>query len=62
MPLRIARLGTAGEVLASTDTGQHTVHVVPGRYEVAASGGGAPQTVVVNAGQELEVTIAIIFG
>lgn len=61
MPLRIARLGTAGEVLASTDTSQHTVHVVPGRYEVAASAGGAPQTVEVSAGQELEVTIAIIF-
>jgi hypothetical protein len=59
MPLRIARLGGAGEILASTETSEHTVHVVPGRYEVAASGGGAPQKVILGPDQELEVTIAI---
>lgn len=60
--LRVSRLGSADEAASSIDTSEHTVHVAPGRYEVALTVDTAykPQQVTVTAGQTQEVTIEIL--
>jgi hypothetical protein len=64
-PLHITRLAASGVALSSRDTGvEHTVHVVPGRYEIAALNGNQASTlgsttVVVGAGQEREVSLPV---
>ena len=61
-PVRISRVGPKDEVLSSIETRHHTVHVVPGQYEITALGGdgGTDSTstkVALKADQQLEVTV-----
>jgi hypothetical protein len=58
-PVGIVKLGPAGEVLTKLVTGQHTVHVAPGTYEIRASEKPSENwpRVTVTAGQTQEVTL-----
>jgi hypothetical protein len=65
-PLRITRLGSKGEHVNSLITGEHTLHVAPGTFEVIVLGTppengltGAGQKVTVGAYQERQITIAV---
>jgi hypothetical protein len=63
-PIRITRLPGSG-VIHSIETSEHTVHLVPGNYEIRATipnaGGtpGPPQDVLLSSGQTQEVTLEI---
>jgi hypothetical protein len=63
-PIRITRLPASG-LIHSIETSEHTVHLVPGNYEIRATipnAGGtprAPQDVMLSAGQTQEVTLEI---
>jgi hypothetical protein len=66
LPLRITRLGSKGEDLSSLETGEHTIHVAPGNFEVIVLGtppekglGGAGQKVIVGPNQEVKVAISL---
>ena len=63
-PLRVSRLGPKGEVLNSVETREDTLHVPPGRYEIALLdvGGSPPMMVTVKAGQVLEQTYPHVLG
>ena len=60
-PLKISRLTASGKIISSFKTHARTVHVVPGRYEVAVLDGTGPplaeKTVTVSAGQVLKLTL-----
>lgn len=63
-PLRIIWRGTGGEVIGSSETSEHTVHLAPGSYEiqVVSRPGGAAyghKEVTLSAGQTQEVTFTI---
>jgi hypothetical protein len=56
LPLLITPLSPAGE---SRETSEHTVHVAPGRYEIAVNRYEGKQ-VTVNEGQTVEVSLVIL--
>jgi hypothetical protein len=60
--LRITQIGPRGSAPRSWTTSDRTMHVVPGRYEIAfaARTAGEPRSVTMKAGQTLEVTLTIL--